>query len=53
VTDPDAVVVSVPFLITRETKRRLRAIGYSDAQIADLTPQQALEILAEKDGQST
>jgi hypothetical protein len=50
-SEPDTLVVSMPFLITQETKRRLRTIGYSDAEIADLTPQQATEILAEKEGQ--
>jgi putative DNA primase/helicase len=37
---------SVPFMITQEIKRRLRLCGYSDEQIAALTPQAAHEILA-------
>jgi hypothetical protein len=37
---------SVHLMLTQETKRRLRVCGYSDAEIATLTPQQAQEILA-------
>src|SRR5262249_44645256 len=37
---------SVPFMLTQDMKRRLRAYGYSDEEIAHLTPQQAHEILA-------
>ena len=39
-------VASVKFMITQEMKRRLRICGYSDAEIAVLTPQQAHEILS-------
>jgi hypothetical protein len=41
-------VASVPFMLTNEMKRRLRICGYSDEQIAHLTPQQAHEILAQQ-----
>ena len=37
---------SVPFMITQDIKRRLRVCGYSDEQIAALTPQEAHELLA-------
>jgi len=37
---------SAPFMLTQEIKRRLRICGYSDADIANLTPQQAHTILA-------
>jgi hypothetical protein len=39
-------VASVPFMVTLEMKRGLRALGYSDEQITHLRPQQAHEILA-------
>jgi hypothetical protein len=39
---------SVPFMLTLDMKRRLRAYDYSDEEIAHLTPQQAHEILAEE-----
>ena len=38
---------SVPFMLTQDMKRRLRAYGYCDEDIAHLTPQRAHEILAE------
>ena len=38
-------VGSIPFMITRAAKEQLRVHGFSDAQIANLTPQQAREIL--------
>jgi len=38
----------VRFMITQEVKRRLRICGYSDEQIAHLTPQQAHGILAQQ-----
>jgi hypothetical protein len=41
-------VASVPFMLTQDMKRRLRAHGYSDEEIAHLTPQQANEILAQE-----
>jgi hypothetical protein len=39
---------SVPFMITQAQKRLLRAHGYSDEDIANLTPQQAHEILTQE-----
>jgi hypothetical protein len=39
---------SVPFMLTQDMKRRLRAYGYSDEEIAHLTPQRAHEILAQE-----
>jgi N-acetyl-anhydromuramyl-L-alanine amidase AmpD len=39
-------VASVHFTITQDTKRRLRICGYSDQEIAQLTPQKAHAILA-------
>jgi putative DNA primase/helicase len=41
---------SVPFMLTQDMKRRLRAYDYSDEEIAHLTPQQAHEILAKEEG---
>jgi hypothetical protein len=35
-------------MITQDMKRRLRALGYSDEAITQLTPQQAHEILAQE-----
>jgi AAA domain len=40
---------SVPFMITREMKDKLRARGFDDAAIADLTPAKAHEILNQDD----
>jgi len=37
---------SVPFTLTQVMKHRLRLYGYSDEEIAHLTPQKAHEILA-------
>jgi hypothetical protein len=37
---------SVPFMLPQEMRRRLRICGYSDQEIAQLTPQRAREILA-------
>jgi hypothetical protein len=39
---------SVPFMLTQDMKRRLRALGYSDEEVAHFTPQQAHEILAQE-----
>ncbi len=39
---------SVPFMLTQEMKRGLRAYGYSDEEVAHLTPQQAHEILVQE-----
>jgi hypothetical protein len=43
----DGTVASVPFMLTQEMKRRLRICGYSDAQIAAMTPQQAHSALGQ------
>jgi hypothetical protein len=43
-----SATASIPFTLTQEVKRRLRICGYSDADIAHLTPQQAHEILAQQ-----
>jgi hypothetical protein len=40
-------VASVPFMLTQEMKRRLRICGYSDAQIAAMTPEQAHSALGQ------
>jgi hypothetical protein len=39
-------IASVPFMLTQDMKRQLRACGYAEEAIAHLTPQQAHEILA-------
>jgi hypothetical protein len=44
---PPGASASVPFMMTQETKRRLRICGYSDAQIAGMTPQAAHNILGQ------
>jgi RecA-family ATPase len=41
-------VASVPVMITRAMKARLRARGYSDGQIANMRPKQAHDILADR-----
>jgi hypothetical protein len=38
---------SMPFMVTQDMKHRLRALGYSNEQIAHLKPEQANEILAQ------
>jgi hypothetical protein len=43
----DGTVASVPFMLTQEIKRRLRICGYSDAEIATMTPQQAHNALGQ------
>jgi hypothetical protein len=43
----DGTVASVPFMLTQEIKRRLRICGYSDAEIAAMTPQQAHNALGQ------
>ena len=40
------MTASVPFMITQDMKRRLRDRGYTNDDIAHLTPQQAHDILA-------
>jgi hypothetical protein len=44
-TTQGAATASMSLMITEEQKRLLMARGYSRVQIADLTPQQAHEIL--------
>jgi hypothetical protein len=51
--DPEPEQVGAPFMLTNEMKRRLRDLGYSDEKIAQLTPQQAHEILAKDGGPET
>jgi putative DNA primase/helicase len=46
-------VASVPFMLTQEMKRRLRVCGYSDEQIAGMTPQEAHDILGQLAAQPT
>jgi hypothetical protein len=41
-----AAKVALPFMITREMKRKLRDRGLTDAEIANLTPGEARAILA-------
>ena len=43
--DGTSTVASVPFMLTRAMREQLRQCGVSDDQIADLTPQQAHDIL--------
>jgi hypothetical protein len=40
--------VSVPFTLTAARKRDLRALGYSDEQIREMTPEQGQDILAQR-----
>jgi hypothetical protein len=49
----EGTVASVPFMLTKERKRRLRVCGYSDEQIAHMTPQEAHDILEQLAPQST
>src|SRR5262245_10775691 len=46
-TPPDS---GIPFMITAAMKERLRACGYSDDDIRNMSPQQAHEILSPGDG---
>jgi len=48
----EGTTASVQFMITQEVKRRLRICGYSDEQIANMTPQQAHDILARQGWQA-
>jgi hypothetical protein len=43
----DGTVASVPFMLTQEIKRRLRICGYSEQEIAAMTPQQAHSALGQ------
>lgn len=49
---PDASIpapsVSLPFLITGRMRRQLSRLGYTEEQIASLTPERANEILAQR-----
>jgi len=40
--------VSVPFILTAAQKEALHALGYSDEQIREMTPQQGHDILAQR-----
>jgi Protein of unknown function (DUF3987) len=40
----------IPFMITQKMKATLRSAGYSDEQIADMTPTQAHEIIGQRKG---
>jgi hypothetical protein len=42
---PESTIASIPFMITAAMKADLRAQGYTDAQIADMPPAEAHEIL--------
>jgi RecA-family ATPase len=44
-TEDSGTVASVPFMITRAMREQLHQCGVSDDQIADLTPQQAHDII--------
>ena len=39
-------IASVPFMITRAMREQLNQCGVSDDEIADLTPQQAHDIIS-------
>jgi hypothetical protein len=53
VAQDQRTVASVPFMLTQELKRRLRVCGYSDEQIARMTPQEAHNILGQLAPQPT
>jgi hypothetical protein len=40
----------IPFMVTQSMKRRLRLLGYTDEQIADMRPDEAHKILAGQGG---
>ncbi len=42
---PSDTVGSVPMMITRDMERRLRVLGYDDAAINKMTPQEAQDVL--------
>jgi hypothetical protein len=46
-------VASVPFMLTKELKRRLRVCGYGDEQISRMTPEEAHHILGQLAPQPT
>jgi RecA-family ATPase len=41
-------VASVPFMLTNAQKAELQALGYSDEQIREMTPQQGQDIIAQR-----
>jgi hypothetical protein len=41
----ESAVASVPFMITRHMRNQLHRLGYSDDEIAELTPQEAHDIV--------
>jgi hypothetical protein len=44
-TEPTRTPASVAFMITQEQKARLRDLGYSDAVISTMTPEDAHRLL--------
>jgi hypothetical protein len=44
-TEQPATPASVPFMITQAQKARLRDVGYSDAVISAMTPEDARRLL--------
>jgi hypothetical protein len=44
-TEPSLTRGSVPFMVTAEMKRQLRELGYTDAQIRELRPAEAHQII--------
>jgi hypothetical protein len=43
--EPSSTRGSVPFMVTAEMKRRLRELGYTDAQIREIRPAEAHQII--------
>lgn len=48
--DQAAAAASIPFVITNQMKQRLRRLGYTTEEIAELTPQEAHDILGGANG---
>jgi hypothetical protein len=44
-SEPWSTRASVPFMVTSEMKRRLRDLGYTDAQIREMRPAEAHQII--------
>jgi len=44
-TEPSSTRGSVPFMVTAEMKRQLRELGYTDAQIREIRPAEAHQII--------
>ena len=44
-TGPPKAPASIPFMITQGQKGRLRALGYADAVILTMTPEEAYRLL--------